>query len=31
VNNSVIPKAHWQTHLIQPNDDVLIIKATQGG
>jgi sulfur carrier protein len=31
VNASVIPKAEWGNILVQPNDDILIIKATQGG
>ena len=31
VNNSVIPKLNWETHTIQSNDNILIIKATQGG
>ncbi len=31
VNNVVIQKNRWQTHFIKQNDDVLIIKATQGG
>lgn len=31
VNNVVIPKINWQHHTLNENDDVLIIKATQGG
>lgn len=31
VNDSVIPKSNWKTHIIQSNDNILIIKATQGG
>lgn len=31
VNDSVIPKANWEKYIIQSNDTVLIIKATQGG
>lgn len=31
VNKSVIPKINWQSHFLKQNDDVLIIKATQGG
>ena len=31
VNNVVIPGKNWQNHLLNENDDVLIIKATQGG
>lgn len=31
VNKAVIPKINWQNHFLKQNDDVLIIKATQGG
>lgn len=31
VNNTVIPKANWEGHLLKSNDSILIIKATQGG
>lgn len=31
VNHSVIPKDNWPNHFLHPNDDVLIIRATQGG
>lgn len=31
INDTVVPKAAWSQHLIQANDDILIIKATQGG
>ncbi|MBC7695737.1 MAG: sulfur carrier protein ThiS [Burkholderiales bacterium] len=31
VNDSVIPKTNWEKHIIQSNDHILIIKATQGG
>lgn len=31
VNHVVIPKINWQNHFLNQNDDVLIIKATQGG
>ena len=31
VNEAVIPKAQWETHLLKPNDKLLVIKATQGG
>ena len=31
VNNTVIPKSDWDTHLIKETDDILIITATQGG
>lgn len=31
INNTVIPKQNWHTTLLNPNDNILIIKATQGG
>ncbi|MES2396026.1 MAG: sulfur carrier protein ThiS [Bacteroidota bacterium] len=31
LNNSVIPKTNWQNQFLKQNDEVLIIKATQGG
>ncbi|NCI46418.1 sulfur carrier protein ThiS [Sediminibacterium soli] len=31
VNESVVPKSSWNSHMIQANDSILIIKATQGG
>lgn len=31
VNKSVVPQINWQNHFLKSNDDVLIIKATQGG
>lgn len=31
VNDTVIPRSEWQTHMLQSNDFVLIIKAAQGG
>ena len=31
VNDTVIPKLSWEHHIIQSNDHILIIKATQGG
>ena len=31
VNGEVIPKINWATHLLHSNDEVLLIKATQGG
>ncbi|MDP1747121.1 MAG: sulfur carrier protein ThiS [Bacteroidota bacterium] len=31
LNNSVIPKTNWQIQILKQNDEVLIIKATQGG
>ncbi|WP_372473831.1 sulfur carrier protein ThiS [Capnocytophaga sp. ARDL2] len=31
VNNSVVPRNLWATTPLQPNDNILIITATQGG
>jgi len=31
LNNTVIPKPNWQTIKLKSNDNILIIKATQGG
>ncbi len=31
LNNSVIPKTNWHTQFLKQDDEVLIIKATQGG
>jgi len=31
INETVIPKQQWESYTIQPNDKVLVIKATQGG
>lgn len=31
INNTVIPKSAWNSHLILETDDILIISATQGG
>lgn len=31
VNSQIIPRHSWEHRLIRSNDEVLIIKATQGG
>jgi sulfur carrier protein len=31
VNNKVVPKARWKSHVLKQNDMITIIKATQGG
>jgi sulfur carrier protein len=31
INEGVIPRQQWDSYIIQPNDKVLVIKATQGG
>jgi len=31
INNEVIPKSGWEEYLLNQNDKVTIIRATQGG
>ena len=31
INDTIIPKSNWNSHIIQETDDILIISATQGG
>ncbi len=31
VNQTIIPKSVWDTYLLNPGDQVIVIKATQGG
>lgn len=31
INNTIISKNNWQSQLFSSNDNVLIIRATQGG
>ncbi len=31
INGQVTPKHYWETVLLNENDDIMIIKATQGG
>ncbi len=31
VNETVIPKAQWESYQLQHKDSILVIKATQGG
>lgn len=31
VNNQVVPRSDWKTTLLQDQDSILIITATQGG
>lgn len=31
VNQQIVPRASWEQQSIQPNDQILIITATQGG
>ncbi|MBB6108051.1 sulfur carrier protein ThiS [Mucilaginibacter lappiensis] len=31
INQTIIPRASWADHQISPQDQIVIIKATQGG
>lgn len=31
VNNTIISRTQWDEYIINDNDEILIIKATQGG
>ncbi|MGZ3865723.1 MAG: sulfur carrier protein ThiS [Bacteroidia bacterium] len=31
VNNAVVPRTEWQNKILNENDKITIIKATQGG
>jgi sulfur carrier protein len=31
INDTVVPRADWATHTVQPHDRILLIRATQGG
>lgn len=31
INDQVVPRSQWESHSIQENDRVTIIRATQGG
>lgn len=31
INNSVVKRTEWSSKLLQSQDDILIIKSTQGG
>jgi len=31
VNDNVVPRTEWETHILKANDQVTLIKATQGG
>lgn len=31
VNDAVVPRAEWASHPVQPQDRILLIRATQGG
>lgn len=31
INDTIIPKSNWNSHIILESDNILIISATQGG
>ena len=31
INQAIIPRPNWADQMISPNDQIVIIKATQGG
>ncbi len=31
INQNIIPKAQWENVILQQHDNILVIKATQGG
>lgn len=31
VNETIIPKTNWETYLLNAGDQIILIKATQGG
>ena len=31
INQNIVPKTQWESHLLQSDDQIIIIKATQGG
>ncbi len=31
INNTVIPRAEWDSHILNHDDKITLIKATQGG
>ena len=31
INNQVITRSNWEAHILKENDNILIIRATQGG
>lgn len=31
VNEQVIPRSNWDSHQLKENDEIMIIKAAQGG
>lgn len=31
VNQTIVPRFDWNTHLLHPGDHIILIRATQGG
>jgi sulfur carrier protein len=31
INQTIIPKTKWPVHILNPDDKITLIKATQGG
>jgi sulfur carrier protein len=31
VNDSVIPRSQWSSHFLKESDNIILIRATQGG
>ncbi|WP_299432849.1 sulfur carrier protein ThiS [uncultured Maribacter sp.] len=31
IDDTVVPNSSWETHLLNPNNKILIIQAAQGG
>jgi len=31
INENIVPKTHWETFKLESGDNIIIIKATQGG
>ncbi|AWK14774.1 sulfur carrier protein ThiS [Candidatus Fukatsuia symbiotica] len=31
INQNIIPRSHWETHLLQESDEILLFQAIAGG
>jgi sulfur carrier protein len=31
VNDTIVPRTQWENYILKPDDNILVIKATQGG
>jgi sulfur carrier protein len=31
IGNNIIPKTQWESHCLKPGNQIILIKATQGG